>query len=296
MTNALDTKAVATDVSQRDRDLYVLRTSGCLVLPDFFDKDLLDEAEKRAYEFEKEIDAHVERFGQVPKSTGWPLKNTRCLYAVDQVFERLIMDTGLVELARGYLGNCHLRDIHLLINHPDPRNIKRGRNADVNWHRDKEWATGEAIRPTYLHSFIPLTDMTRDNGGTLVIPGTHREREPGYYFYKTDPGKKIDENYYLVYPQRYFPGAMQVEARRGSLVLFDPMTIHSQGINITTDKRTVLNAPFHRSDVPAFIDCRTIAEKAARYKMRPEFFNLLGSGAGLTDSYGPLGAVHAGVN
>ena len=259
------------------------------MLSDFFDKDLLEEAEQRAYEFEREIDAYINSGGVVPKGTGWPLKNTRCLYAVHPVFERLVMDTGLVELARAYLGDCQLRDIHLLVNNPDPRNVKRGRDADVNWHRDKEWTSDEVIRPKYLHSFIPLTDMTRDNGGTLVVPGTHREREPGYYFYKNDPGKKIEENYYLVYPQRYFPGAMQIEARRGSLVLFDPMTIHSQGVNVTNGKRTVLNVPFHKSDVPAYIDCRTIAEKSARYKMRPAFFSLLGSGAGLTNSYGPLG-------
>jgi hypothetical protein len=274
--------------TQVERDLYTLRNAGFAIIPKFLGEDMLRELQDKALAFESEVEAFAAAGGDVPYKAGWPLQNTRALFAVDPVFERLVLDTGIINYARGYLGDCRLRDCHVLVNSPDTRNAERGRDADVNWHRDKEWADGETIVPSYLHCFVLLTDMTRENGGTLIVPGTHREREPGYYFLKTDPGRKVDGNYYLVYPQRYFPAGIQVEAPRGSLVLFDPMAIHAQGINVSADRRVVVNATFHRASLKSMIDCRRIAEKGARYKLRPEFLSLLGSGEGLIDSYGPL--------
>lgn len=284
-----------TQPTQFDRDLYTLRSAGFAIIPEFISADMLAEIETHALSFEREVD-HLAKSGvQIPYLAGWPLKNARCLFAVNRVFERLVLETDIINYASAYLGDCRLRDCHVLINSPDTRNAARGRDGEVNWHRDKEWPDGEEIRPSYLHCFILLTDMTADNGGTLVVPGTHKEREPAYYFLKTDPGREVDGNYYKVYAQRYFPAVAQVQAKRGALVLIDPMAIHAQGINVTDERRIVVNATFNRSGLRSLLDCRTIAENYGRYPLSDRFMSILAAGAG-PDAYGPLGQQKASVS
>ena len=121
-----------------------------------------------------------------------------------------------------------------------------------------------------------------------MVPGTHRRREPGYYFLHNDPGEIIESNAYLVYDRRYFPSAIQVEAKKGSLLLFDPMVIHTQAINVTQEPRQVLNLLFHQRGASGIMNCRAIAENHARVPIRDDLLTILGDGADLPDTYGPL--------
>ncbi len=188
---------------------------------------------------------------------------------------------------RAYLGDPVLRDSQFLANMPDPRNTARGRGGKVSYHRDKYWHD-ETIKPEYLWCFLLLSDMMPENSGTIVVPGTHRMREPGYYFLNNDPGENIESNAYLVYDRRYFPTAIQVEAKRGALLLFDPMIIHTQAINISSEPRRVLNMLFHQRGLSGIMNCRAIAEKHARVPVRDDLKAILEGGDSLPDTYGPL--------
>ena len=273
--------------TQLDRDLYCLRQAGFAIVPDFFESAQLDRLQLLAEQFRQEILDYEAEGGKVIFKAGWPLQNVRCLYAVAPEFGELISNERMLQYPRNYLDNPTLADCTWLTNMPDERNQLRGREAGVNYHRDGMWPEGE-IKPTYLHCFVLLTDMTKDNGGTVVVPGTHREREPGYYFKDNDPGQKVEGNYYPVYPRSYFPASIQVEARRGSLVLIDPMTVHSQGVNTTPNPRTVISCGFVAAGGQGFINSAGVG-RHARYPIPPAVSALLHQNEELPSSYGPLG-------
>jgi ectoine hydroxylase-related dioxygenase (phytanoyl-CoA dioxygenase family) len=195
-------------------------------------------------------------------------------------------------LVECYLGRgAVLRDCLLQTVMPDERNTKRGVGADLSFHRDTLWQQ-ESIYPTYLHVFVLLDDFTRRNGATVVVPGSHRQREPGYYFKLTDPRESQSGIDYRVYERRYFPSAVQLEAPRGSIVLLDPMAIHTQGNNVTPKRRSLLNMTFRAANVvgtPPLLNARAIAERFARVPVRQEVLDLLESNPSLPAHFGPLG-------
>lgn len=273
--------------SQFDRDLYCLRSAGFAIIPDYLPGHRVDELSTLAWKFHSELEEFEKAGGKLNFKPGWPLLNARCLYAYSKAFEDYILDPRLAAFTQAYLDSPRLMDCNLHCNMPDERNQARGRDAEVNYHRDSIWPEG-TIRPTYLHSFLLMSDMTADNGGTILIPGTHLQREPDYYFKDTDPGVHVEGNYYPVYPRRYFPASIQLEAPRGSLVLFDPMTIHAQGINTTSEIRQVLNCTFIREGTRGLLDCRGLAQNHARYAVSPQLLEVLHSCASLPQHYGPL--------
>jgi hypothetical protein len=274
---------------QTRRDLYALQRAGFAVIPDFLEMCRVVAVLDEATSFQAEVDEFRHTGGEVPFQSGWPLRNVRALYAVSTAVQDVAMDDRILAYAQGYLGHARLQDCQLITNMPDERNAARGAGAAVNYHRDGTWPDG-TIRPLYLHCFVLLTEMTKTNGGTIVVPGTHREREPGYYFKERDPGEFIDSNFYPIYPRRYFPSSIQVEAPAGSLLLIDPMVIHAQGINVSDDRRTVLNISFTADDGHGMLDCRGLAERHSRVALRPDLWDMLLADPELASEYGPLRA------
>lgn len=277
--------------SQFDRDLYCLRCAGYALIPDFCVGRELDAITEVSREFEAEVARFVAAGGSAILRHSWPLQTTRCMYAVSAEVQDLAAHPAIQRLVREYLGPAVLRDCLVQTNMPDARNTRRGLDADVSFHRDTLWPA-EEIRPCYLHVFLLLDDFTGENGATIVVPGTHRVREPDYYFKHADPRSPQAGIDYRVYERRYFPSAVQIEAGRGSLMLLDPMTIHTQGNNVTGRPRSLLNMTFRAADVigtPALLNARAIAERFARVPMRPDVLELLEAGAGLPAHFGPLG-------
>ena len=274
-------------MQNQENIIYSLRASGFAIIENFIETKVLDVIKTIALDYENQVDQYIQSGGKLPHQAGHPLKNARALYCVNEIFQRLVMNYGIVELARNYIGDVKLRDCHLLINSPDEMNKKRGVKADVNWHRDSRWQSDD-LSPYLLHCFLLLTDMTSENGGTLVVPGTHAIKEQDYYFLDNQKGTHVDGNYYKVFPQALFPSRSQVIASKGSLVFIDPMLIHAQGINVTDERRAVVNFMFQRSDVRPLMNCKKIAEKYARYEMSEEFLDILVSGEDAVEEYGVL--------
>ncbi|WP_281561653.1 phytanoyl-CoA dioxygenase family protein [Thalassomonas sp. RHCl1] len=276
-------------INQHDRDLYCLKQAGYIVLKDFVDIALVDKIEKACVGFELEVEAFRSE-QEVILSHSWPLRTTRCLYAVSQELQDLVMRERIQKLVHGYLDKPVLRDSLMQTNMPDPRNAERGLDGDISFHRDTLWPDGE-ITPNYLHVFLLLNDFTPEHGATIVVPGTHREKEPGYYFKNSDPRppqKGID---YRVYEQSYFPSTTQLLAPRGSVILMDPMMIHSQGINIADTPRRVINTTFRAAQTvgkPPLLNARAIAEHTARVPIRQDLLSLLEDTESLPSEYGPL--------
>jgi hypothetical protein len=278
-------------ISQFERDLYSLRCTGFLVLPQVFSEEDTRVFEAEAFAWLQEIESFSASGGQLTYIAGWPLRNARALYAISESFQKLVLNDLILKYANAYLGKAVLRDCHLLVNMPDKSNAVRGINGDLNWHRDKRW-DGDGCPPSYLHNFILLDDFTAENGGTHLIPGTHREREPGYYFLDNVEGHSVEGNFYKTFSKEYFPSSVQILGRRGDLVIFDPMVIHAQGINVTSRRRSAINVTFHRDGLRGLYNCRRIAATAGRVPYNAKLDAILESGDDLLGTYGPLGFRH----
>lgn len=276
-------------INQLERDLYCLRNSGYIVLRNFVDSESVVAIENSCIAFEDEVEQYKKKH-EVLLSHSWPLRTTRCLFTISTELQDFIMLGRIQKIVHNYLKSPVLRDSLMQTNMPDPRNVKRGLNADISYHRDTLWADGE-IYPQYLHVFLLLTDFTTNSGATIVVPGSHRNKEPGYYFKNSDPRKSQEGVDYRVYEQSYFPSATQLLAPRGSIILMDPMMIHSQGINITPSPRRLINTTFRASKIkgqPPLLNTREIAKNHSRVPIRDDFLALLENDDTLPCEYGPL--------
>lgn len=277
--------------AQIERDLYCLRTAGYAVFPGFLGDAQADGLRRELLAFEDEVRRYARRKGTVDFVHGWPLMTTRCLYCVSEQVQALALDERVQAVVQRYLDGAVLRDCLLQTNMPDPRSRQRAVHGRLSLHRDTLWKDGP-IQPSYLHAFVLLTDFTFRNGATCVVPGSHREREPGYYFKHNDVGIREDGINYLVWDPSYFPSTTSILAPRGSLVFLDPMTIHSQGLNQTRTRRVVLNMTFRRRGIvanPPLLDAARIARESSRVPVRPDFLALLESNPELPAHFGPLG-------
>lgn len=274
--------------TQFERDLYCLQCAGYTIVRDFLPEREVDELATLAQAFELEVEEFVRRGGKAILRHLWPLRTTRALYAIHSAFQDLAMHPMIQAFAKSYLEQPRLRDCLLQTNMPDARNEHRGSQGDVSYHRDSLWPT-DSQKPMYLHCFLLLTDFNRDNGATVIVAGTHRQREPGYYFKHSDPRTPQPGIDYRVYERNYFSNSVQIEAPRGALMLLDPMTIHTQGINTTEAPRVGLNMTFRTASGQGLLNARSLALKHARVPVRPDLIEILDADAALPDHFGPLG-------
>jgi hypothetical protein len=277
-------------VQRTERDLYCLLTSGFCYWRGYLEQETLEQIRSEIVDFENEVAQFAEGGGYVPLSHSWPLRTTRCLYAVSQQTQDLVMRSDILDIVRGYLGDAVLRDCLLQTVMPDHRNVSRGPNADLSYHRDTRWPIGP-FRPMYLHVFLLMNDFTSENGATIVVPGSHFAREPGYYFKDSDPRGPQPGIDYRVYESDYFSSAVSLELPTGSLIFLDPMMIHSQGNNISALPRSLLNMTFRAATTtgaPPLLNARKIANESARVPVRPDLLELLEDNGDLPTTYGPL--------
>lgn len=91
-------------------------------------------------------------------------------------------------------------------------------------HQDQGIAPGSP-HPLTLNLLTPLTDVDERNGGTLLIPGSHRVL--------ADAARSGE-------PVGVLPPAINVDAEAGTIVVIDGRLLHSTGINHTDTPRIVM--------------------------------------------------------
>jgi hypothetical protein len=277
-----------TPKNQLANDLYCLSSAGFCIIPDFIPPETVSPLHEKAEAWVEEVRAHERATGEpIGYGSSWPLENIRCLYAVDEAFQELALDSRIHEYAASYLGAYKIGDVQVISNLPDGLNSHGGSGGPVSFHRDHGWRD-DHDPPYALHCFMPLTDMTRENGATVIVPGSHRMPEPCDAFADSEQAESTDGNSYTVYRRRIFPSSISLEAPSGSLVLIDPTAIHSQGINVNEEKRTVLNVAFRQPILKGLLNCHGIATRHSRVNESPDFLNHLVHDESLPGTYGPL--------
>ena len=91
-------------------------------------------------------------------------------------------------------------------------------------HQDQGIAP-ESRHPLTVNLLTPITDVDERNGGTLLIPGSHRVLADA---------ARSDE------PVGKLPPAINLDAKAGTMVLIDGRVLHGTGINQTDTPRIVM--------------------------------------------------------
>jgi ectoine hydroxylase-related dioxygenase (phytanoyl-CoA dioxygenase family) len=108
-----------------------------------------------------------------------------------------------------------------------------------------------------VNTFFAIDEFTAENGGTLVVPGTHQRVEP-------PPA---------AYLERW---AVPVVCPAGSMLVFDSTLWHAAGENLSGRDRLAVNQQFTRSYVKQQIDyVRALGDETV-LAQRPRTQQLLG--------------------
>ena len=115
----------------------------------------------------------------------------------------------------GYGWICH----SFLSNGADPGGYPQGMHMDQG--PLLPWVTEEA--PALFNTMYIPQDVNEENGGTLLIPGSHK------IFMEAGSGGEIGK----------LPPTINLEAKAGTIMLFDGRVFHGTGVNRTDKQRFV---------------------------------------------------------
>jgi len=196
--------------------------------------DLIDHSLKPALApVEFEADVH---YPGAPLSRSAPGGQTprRLLHAFgrDALFQQVGKHPQMVLLLKALMKADQIR---LSQNHHNCVMTKHpGFSSVTSWHQDSRYWRFD--RRELVSTWLALGPETRENGGLLVIPGSHTlDFEPGQFdaslFLRTD----LEDNAELL------ARAVLVELQPGDLLLFHSRTLHAAGQNETdTIKRSLV--------------------------------------------------------
>ncbi len=159
---------------------------------------------------------------------------------------------GLLGGARGYYT---LNQQNVVINRPGTA------HNQARWHRDYPWFGTVGSDPIGLSFILALDDLTEANGGTLILPGSHRDA--------TTPSDRYVQAHHV-----------RIEAPAGSVIAMDSLIWHRTGINGSDRARIVCNTMIANPLLKPQIDIEhAMADAGVAPPDDPEIRRFLGFGA-----------------
>lgn len=124
--------------------------------------------------------------------------------------------------------------------------------SQTNWHRDIRYWSFE--RPELISLWLALGPERAENGGLLVLPGTHRlDIEPDRYDDAKFLRQDIAKNHALIATQR----AVELEA--GDALFFHSRLFHAAGRNASAEVKLSLVFTYRAEDNPPIAGTRSAA-------------------------------------
>jgi ectoine hydroxylase-related dioxygenase (phytanoyl-CoA dioxygenase family) len=201
--------------TERDAHVERIRLSGFTVVPGGYTPKDIDLLARR-------IDAllaeQAERAGgaDVLAEIG-EHETLRCCLAHDEAFVRLASNEHVLAICRQLLGDFIVLTQQNAIANPAGRG-----HHQTACHRDLPYQHFVSSRPLAVSALFCVDAFTRENGATVVLPGTHRME----YFPSDGVAKEIER---------------PVEAPAGSFLVFDSMLFHRAGYNTSPSVRRAVN-------------------------------------------------------
>ncbi|MBL8848805.1 MAG: phytanoyl-CoA dioxygenase family protein [Planctomycetaceae bacterium] len=168
---------------------------------------------------------HAQRSSSAPQNVGF----VPSVINYDQSFAEYLAEERLLTLVRQLLGpHVRISFTSAIVNEPG--------NARGDWHADWPFNQKNAghISAPYPDAVFHLTTLWMlspfdgENGGTLIVPGSHRRPTN-----PTDPASGID-------PATPFPGEIQATGDAGSVLVMDSRLWHATAPNTTGEPRVAL--------------------------------------------------------
>ncbi len=221
-------------------DLDTFNNDGYLIVRNLFDEQMVGDLKKAINRslhpplapVEFEADVH---YPGAPVSRRAPGGQTprRLLHAFsrDMLFQQSARAEAVVGRLRQLIGTD---DLCLSQNHHNCVMTKHpGFSSQTSWHQDIRYWSFD--RPELISTWLALGEESEENGGLLVIPGSHRlELDRGCLdaalFLRTD----IDANRELI------DKAIAINLSAGDMLFFHSRTFHAAGQNLTETVKTSL--------------------------------------------------------
>ena len=144
----------------------------------------------------------------------------RQLLVYDDFFLKKARYPIVIEILKKLLG-----DYYILYQQNGNMHLPDQLNNTTPWHRDFTYYHYTSSRPLGISALHIITESTELNGGTPMLPGSHKiEKLPTY--------KYLEENQVLI------------PAPAGSIWLFDSMMFHRSGFNQSKETRYSINTMY----------------------------------------------------
>ncbi len=162
-----------------------------------------------------------------------------------------------LQVARKVLGEdmfIHNAAIRIPMPTGSKETMRMGGQLHVDWHDFTVLPfVGGKHYPLAVQSAWCVSEFTKENGGTLVWPGSHLSLEAPFQDSSTLP-----------------PGYISLEAPAGAVVMWDSALWHTAGVNHSDEPRYSVITYFQRVWLKGFNDCHHFASPEVRAQMNEE--------------------------
>ena len=144
----------------------------------------------------------------------------RCLVGYDDYFLNLAIHPAVMEVTRRLMGEHFiLMSQNAIINRPSDEHYQ------VTWHRDLNYQHFVSSRPIAISALYVIDDFSEETGGTYLLPASHKSE---------------------VFPSPEYTAKHQtvMNAKAGSILVFDAMVYHRSGNNRSGRIRRAVNHIF----------------------------------------------------
>lgn len=143
----------------------------------------------------------------------------RCLLAYDDFFLDVATRQQVLSVVQQFLGDYYLLMLQNgVINVPQ---VGDEQNAGY-WHRDLNYQHFISSRPVSISALFCIDDFSDETGGTYVLPASHKT--------EAFPSEDFVQSHEVV-----------INAKAGSVVIFDSMLYHRGGHNRSPNVRRAIN-------------------------------------------------------
>lgn len=148
----------------------------------------------------------------------------------DDYFINLVINDKVLAVVRRMLGDFFILGLQNAI-----INIPNEVHHQSSWHRDLPYQNFVISSPLSINALYCIDDFTGETGGTIVVPFTHKM--------EILPSDEFIEKH-----------AVTVEARAGSVIIFDSMLLHKAGYNSSNIIRRAVNHQYQKPILKQFYD------------------------------------------
>jgi len=243
--------------SQKDKTwlkktLEALEFNGCAIVTDVLSQEFLIQTKEALYQTRERIQHEL---GSERLSAAGEMGVLRLMMKYHPYFFRLLEVPELIKIVDSTVSESavlHLQNGFILPSFPPEETPEVFQNK---FHRDVN-----RVLNGYLASvnvFFAIDEFTKENGATLVVPGTHQqERVPDLDYFKRE--------------------AIPAECPAGSIILFDSTLWHAAGVNYSGKDRCAINHQFTRSYFKQQIDYARALGDDIMKALKPRTQQLLG--------------------